>query len=1660
MTDHKEIPDLTLVFAEIDQQGADSIPDLAVAIDEVLSAQPSQQPAISAAVEAAEVPDLTVVFDEVKAVGSPSQPRAPRRKRTSFDITFKGLKDTEQALETDLKTLDPRSQEYFDARDRLEKLRLARELREVQIVTHGKFERDKSTNESKLVPVSDTDGRTAVWLLRTFAGNKSNWSEYSKDEKYNSRVGRRLPASAVIDKDGIAYVAPGNEVIGAQNVDTSGAGAPDYEWRTKYRDHHGRYASDNSSATKKVFELLLEAGLVKESDREALRKMVDFVTVIDTVDSENREYVKYLEDYEKNGHKKLYSLYRMIFDTRQLWRFFKDGHAADEDLSKIDRKALQSYGIVYKDNKSGDFVNKMNAQKEFIEELLQKLEELEQKGLVMESEEFGKVVVCPSLVDKIPSGSDAVYARYDRKAVYVSCVEEDQASSKKKFTAYSALKFPDEVNEIGVLASKKILVFDDQNFEKLNQFLRILGVDEQQIPETLKVAVVASADEAAVSTKVAEDMTHSSQQDGGNIDAGQPIRAVENASVAQALEVDTPVDFSTLSEEAKIQHVKDEIAIILARGKTPWQKIVDLEHLAYDFQSEGDEIKKLFSEEIKKLDKTYQRVDDSLSSSVVATDEKAEEAEEEIGRGELEADLFIFDDITLEDTDDKTKEEFIGEVEEIGAKEKVGLSEGAANLGYWVAQRKSEMFSRVFKKGAKVFAGGTTGTFLDKYADIYSREAAQSQKMREIKDKGVMSKAVGLGRGLGIVFRYGRILYDFNVANPFRHATAAAMTIGRLSEAGKETRFANVSKKDSDKLRTRVQDIERAEAEAYSIVEKLKSEGINRPTDNDISRILKDNLSADILARIERGDNVSMSMIQRFMRRDISFGIKQVEKKINKIEKNKKYTLEQKAQKKKEILTRYELLLSDLDRMTDDAGIVDGVAHFMRSAEKAGKITASIFVLDSVSRLASTIGDVISFSEKYDDILRLTKGRFNSKLTITEKSSSVTSTSQVVDSSDIPANINKQDFIYESEVSKSDVVKANSEHSDAAPTPVAESAVNAQVAEQQQSAYKQLVESITSNKAIDEETKQQLLSNNDLQRLLGDGAINEDDAPEIVKMIIEAQGEKLKAMGLTAALTNTINSEQFIYLQTLIDGNKKDIAEALVKNTGEFTVDEMNLTKTILDQNASFTHSRNFSSQIIENLRKSGDPRAALATVYKGEGIIHSFTRQLETDPELARAHEFTGQPNELHEWAQTKASQLAVKAGYVEPGSMREVWVARPNEAAYVLKTDGSMVEEFVKDESGLYIDSLKDKTFDKITINNGNTKFEDENIDKHEMLHGEVRHKDVVSSNTIIEGSMPSAPVALNPLAEEAIQPSATVDINSLDIMTVAGMGWHDTQPPVEEIIAFNNKIYSGNDFRANMEFNNFNLEKQKFFVEFYDNIATRNVGMDATQLKDVDVTAAKKIAGDLRMAFHDNFVKHYTLSEKGLGTKQADFFHDYVASFDSYHDLRRFESMVKKLSDSQMKEVLKNIGEFAVSPRGCNKFLDISDMIRSLDGVSVDQRESLMKLFYQNGFDKSELRDKVLRQLFGEESYYGVEKFFAFNRMIDRSDQGGEVRIVLDQLKWFENIDKLEIVISPKGTIAVSGPLGWSVDQKPLSQASIDEVVKKIVRFSTPQPKTEPN
>lgn len=234
---------------------------------------------------------------------------------------------------------------------------------------------------------SDTDGNCAVGLL-TLAG---------------------VVGAADLSK--VKYIEQGGFEKNHLNVDVGEGHVIEIEkgWKTARFDHHGKKTKNDLSATKITYETLVAMNMLEKS--QVLDRLVDFVTKTDNMTFPNHE------EHYPNSWRTVYGLHRQM-DFDQLHDFFKRG---GDPIAPLSEEQIQRYHLGEKSTNRKNQIEKAKAL----------VKELEEKGMVFNSQKFGKVLV--DYGRKLPHGTDAAYAfGYD---VFVSW-DKNQffMSSKVPFT--------------------------------------------------------------------------------------------------------------------------------------------------------------------------------------------------------------------------------------------------------------------------------------------------------------------------------------------------------------------------------------------------------------------------------------------------------------------------------------------------------------------------------------------------------------------------------------------------------------------------------------------------------------------------------------------------------------------------------------------------------------------------------------------------------------------------------------------------------------------------------------------------------------------------------------------------------------------------------------------------------------------------------------------------------------------------------------------------------------------------------------------------------------------------------------------------------------------------------------------------------------------------
>ncbi|MFA6171733.1 MAG: hypothetical protein WC715_04795 [Patescibacteria group bacterium] len=178
--------------------------------------------------------------------------------------------------------------------------------------------------------------------------------------------------------------------------------------------------------------------------------------------------------------------------------------------------------------------------------------------------------------------------------------------------------------------------------------------------------------------------------------------------------------------------------------------------------------------------------------------------------------------------------------------------------------------------------------------------------------------------------------------------------------------------------------------------------------------------------------------------------------------------------------------------------------------------------------------------------------------------------------------------------------------------------------------------------------------------LMEKGALSEELANKMARGL--ADGNKIKIFNEIAELTN----------------NKKGFGPEFYDNLAEKDIDKDSVSalKYILDGKnniAGAGGSKKLRESILENIKKTGNIEASIATVYKGEGIEHSLRRQIEANPEKfgfgKTLDDFKGNrklfTKAVRDFSGRQAHEIALKGGLTAPagkGKLMQFSVARPD--------------------------------------------------------------------------------------------------------------------------------------------------------------------------------------------------------------------------------------------------------------------------------------------------------------------------------------------------------------------------------------------------------------
>ncbi len=256
---------------------------------------------------------------------------------------------------------------------------LTRETWKKDLVAHGILETDSATGELVVRKRGDLDVKLSLGILR-LAGIHMN------------------------EKEDVEYVAAGESRKGKINIDTGGKHGLVIEddGETAYFDHHGKESKDEDSAVKFVYKTAVELGLLERQPE--LDRMVEFVN-----NSDNMTYPR--EAYGRNSYNTIVGLGRQLnFDS--LYQLFKNHENPTEAIPEAELKKIY---VSYEIKRAGRIIHPARTLYEASEQRHQQLEkdweriaEMEQQGLIIDSPDYGKVIV--DIDGTITTGADTAKA--------------------------------------------------------------------------------------------------------------------------------------------------------------------------------------------------------------------------------------------------------------------------------------------------------------------------------------------------------------------------------------------------------------------------------------------------------------------------------------------------------------------------------------------------------------------------------------------------------------------------------------------------------------------------------------------------------------------------------------------------------------------------------------------------------------------------------------------------------------------------------------------------------------------------------------------------------------------------------------------------------------------------------------------------------------------------------------------------------------------------------------------------------------------------------------------------------------------------------------------------------------------------------------------------
>ena len=236
-----------------------------------------------------------------------------------------------------------------------------------------------------------------------------------KETDLDGRVVAALLHRAGLDTSKVEYVYPGQSIAKKTNLDTGNKDGVVVEdgGETVFVDHHTTKSGNENSAAKETYKLLTEAGLLEKNPQ--WEKAVDFATKCD-----NMSYPA--DAYGPKSARTMVGL-RNFLTFGQIVKLSAEGYTPTSEIPEDVLKKLGA-GKVYdkqtKKMKDVSLYDYSEMRRKATEQASKRLAQMQEEGLIIDSEKYGKVVV--DLGGSLQTGGDAAkaygagaYVKWDNK---------------------------------------------------------------------------------------------------------------------------------------------------------------------------------------------------------------------------------------------------------------------------------------------------------------------------------------------------------------------------------------------------------------------------------------------------------------------------------------------------------------------------------------------------------------------------------------------------------------------------------------------------------------------------------------------------------------------------------------------------------------------------------------------------------------------------------------------------------------------------------------------------------------------------------------------------------------------------------------------------------------------------------------------------------------------------------------------------------------------------------------------------------------------------------------------------------------------------------------------------------------------------------------------